>query len=121
MKKLFKVFIKYIPIVQMIIFFLNNILLYFDIIEQNFIVNYLFGNSFAFSLLLIIISYTFNYCNWYRLIVCGNILNLMLGFTDALFDYFIEDFKMLLMSSSVTLLFIILAILSKFNCLGARR
>lgn len=121
MKKLFKLLIKFIPIIQMIVFFVNNILLYNDIFDYNFIVNYTFGNSFTYTFLFIIISYTFGFCVWHRLIIYGNFTNLLFGFGYNLFNLDFDDLTLLLIYDNISLLFIILAIYSKFNCNGTKR
>lgn len=121
MKKLFKILVKFIPILQMLFVLLNNILCYCEVIDLYNFVTFVFGNSYILALLLYVISYTFGYCVWYRLIVTGNTINLIIGNINVLFNLQYDDFIKLVIYSSISIVFIILAVISKFNCHGAHR
>ena len=96
MKKGFLLLIKYIPIIQMVGMLVNNTLYCFDVITKTYyIVNYLIGGSFLTNILLYICSYLFHYCNWYRLIITANLINISIGSFDILFHIPITDFELL--------------------------
>ena len=65
--KLLLILIKYIPIVQMLIMILNNILSYLNVNNK---VLYLFdfttGNSLLFIILMYLLSIKLGYCKWHR-------------------------------------------------------
>lgn len=117
LKKLFLFMIKYIPIMQMVGMLINNTLYYFDINTNTYyITNFITGNSIITTILLYICSYLFHYCNWYRLIITANLVNLIIGIIDVLFTIPITDFQLLVLYYTISVLFIFIIIIKKFKC-----
>ena len=117
LKKLFLFMIKYIPIMQMVGMLINNTLYYFDINTNiYYITNFITGNSIVTTILLYICSYLFHYCNWYRLIITANLVNLIIGIIDVLFTIPITDFQLLVLYYTISVLFIFIIIIKKFKC-----
>lgn len=84
MKKIFLLLIKYLPVIQMAGFLFNNTMYcYYDAYELSYILDFILGNTIINTILLYIISYIFKFCNWYRLIVTANFINLLVAFYDA--------------------------------------
>lgn len=83
--KLLLILIKYIPIIQMFVMILNNILSYMDVDNS---VLYLFdfatGNSLLFILLMLLLSYKLGYCSWHRYLILGNFINICVVILDAI-------------------------------------
>lgn len=117
MKKGFLLLIKYIPIMQMVGMLVNNTLYCFDVITKTYyIVNYFIGNSIITTILLYICSYVFKFCNWYRLVITANLINMSIGVIDILYTIPITDIQLLLSYYSVCVLFLFIIILNKFKC-----
>ena len=117
MKKGFLLLIKYIPIIQMVGMLINNTLYCFNIITKTYyIVNYLISGSLLTNILLYICSYLFHYCNWYRLIITANLINISIGSFDILFHIPITDFQLLVSYYTVCVLFLLIIIINKFKC-----
>ena len=117
LKKLFLFMIKYIPIMQMVGMLINNTLYYFNINTNTYyITNFITGNSIVTTILLYICSYLFHYCNWYRLIITANLINLIIGIIDILFTIPITDFQLLVLYYTISVLFIFIIIIKKFKC-----
>ena len=117
LKKLFLFMIKYIPIMQMVGMLINNTLYYFDINTNiYYITNFITGNSIVTTILLYICSYLFHYCNWYRLIITANMINMFIGIIDVLFTIPISNFQLLVLYYTISVLFIFIIIIKKFKC-----
>lgn len=117
LKKLFLFMIKYIPIMQMVGMLINNTLYYFDINTNTYyITNFITGNSIVTTILLYICSYLFKFCNWYRLIITANMINMFIGIIDVLFTIPITDFQLLVLYYTISVLFIFIIIIKKFKC-----
>lgn len=117
LKKLFLFMIKYIPIMQMVGMLINNTLYYFDINTNTYyITNFITGNSIVTTILLYICSYLFHYCNWYRLIITSNMINMFIGIIDVLFTIPISNFQLLVLYYTISVLFIFIIIIKKFKC-----
>ena len=96
---------------------INNTLYCFNIITKTYyIVNYLISGSLLTNILLYICSYLFHYCNWYRLIITANLINISIGSFDILFHIPITDFQLLVSYYTVCVLFLLIIIINKFKC-----
>jgi len=105
--------IKYIPLVQLIANIITNTLYIFTddyIIDYN--LSFILGNSIITSFLLYIISYRFKFCNWHRILITGNLINLLLAYADAIFDIPISVLTYILIFYVICFITIILAIYS---------
>lgn len=102
---------------QMVGMLINNILYYNDIIyDTPYFIDYIAGNSAINTLLLFICSYTFMFCNWHRLIITANLLNITIAFIDSMYTIPIDDMELLLSYIIVDIIFIILALYFNFKC-----
>lgn len=79
LNKTLLLFLKYIPVLTMVVMVINAFLIIHDIYFFNYIGNYLFGNSLSFSILLIVCSYVFLYCIWQRVIIYTNLILIIFG------------------------------------------
>ena len=96
---------------------INNTLYCFDIITKTYhLLNYLTGNSLITTILLYVCSYVFKFCNWYRLIITANLINISIGSFDILFHIPITDFELLVTYYTICVLFIFIIIIKKFKC-----
>lgn len=117
LKKIFLLLIKYIPIIQMVGMLINNTLYCFDIITKTYhLLNYLTGNSLIATILLYVCSYIFKFCNWYRLIVTSNLINISISILYIYIKPPITDFQLLVTYYTIYVLFILLIIIKKFKC-----
>lgn len=117
MKKLFILLVKYIPIIQMVGMLLNNILYYFDTVyTASYILDFTIGNSIITTFLLFVCSYTFMFCNWHRLIISANIINIVIANIDCILHIPISDMELLLSYVIIDIIFIILAVYYNFKC-----
>lgn len=78
--------------------------------------NYMLGNSVITTILLIVCSYLFKYCNWYRLIVISNLLVLSISTIDNLFRIPINNLELLILYYVTYMIFIFIIIIIKFKC-----
>lgn len=117
MKKLFLLSVKYIPIIQMVGMLFNNIFYYYELIfDTPYIIDYIVGNSLFNTIILTICSYTFMFCNWHRLIIFANFINITIAFIDNQYCIPIDDMELLLSYVIVDIIFIILALYYNFKC-----
>lgn len=114
-KKLLLLLIKYIPIVQMVIITLNNVFLINDIFIFNSPVNFIFGNSYIFSILLILCSYIFLFCVWQRIIIFANLILIILSTVWNFFDFGWDGFIFYISSYSIVAVAIIVAVIVKIT------
>ena len=118
-KKLFLLLIKYIPIIQMMGMILNNTLYYFDInttISITF--DFIIGNSFVNTFLIIVCSYMFNFCKWHRIIIITNFINLLIAMFDAIIGIPINDAYLLSLyyiTASISIIIITINHINKTN------
>lgn len=112
-RKLLLLLIKYIPIVQMVIITLNNVFLINDIFIFNSPVNFIFGNSYIFSILLILCSYVFLFCAWQRIIIYANLILIILSTVWNYFDLEWDGFIFYVSSYSIVAVAIIVALIVK--------
>lgn len=107
MKKIFLLLIKYLPVIQMAGFLFNNTMYcYYDTYELSYILDFILGNTIINTILLYIISYIFKFCNWYRLIVTANFINLLVASYDANWRLPVEDMILLCIYYIVATIFI---------------
>ena len=117
MKKGFLLLIKYIPVIQMVGMLVNNTLYCFDVITKTYdLLNYLTGNSLITTILLYVCSYVFKFCNWYRLIVTANLINITIALLYIYIKPPISDFQLLVSYYTVCVLFLFIIIVNKFKC-----
>lgn len=117
MKKLFILLVKFIPIMQMVGMLVNNILYYNDYIyETPYVMDFFLGNSVITTFLLFICSFVFKFCNWHRLIITGNFINISIAVIDSCYCIPIDDMELLLSYVIVDIIFIILALYYNFKC-----
>lgn len=110
MKKIFLLFVKYLPVIQMAGFLFNNIIYYFnDTYTLAYILDFVLGNSIAYSILMYIVSYVFKFCNWYRLMVTANLVNTAIAVYDANFKLPVEDVTLLSIYFSISSIAVIIA------------
>ena len=117
MKKGFLLLIKYFPVIQMVVMLVNNTLYCFDVITKTYdLLNYLTGNSLITTILLYVCSYVFKFCNWYRLIVTANLINITIALLYIYIKPPISDFQLLVSYYTVCVLFLFIIIINKFKC-----
>lgn len=119
MKRITLLFIRYLPVIQMVSFLLNNIFAYYD--ADNNLVDLLdafLANSLASSFLLYITSYLFGFPIWHRMIIICNLICSCVAFIDYIWRIPISDVSLLFTYFTIVSLFLIfLGIYSKINYL----
>lgn len=121
-KKLFLLLIKYIPIMQMVGMLLNNTLYYFDInttISITF--DFIIGNSFVNTFLIIVCSYMFNFCKWHRTIIIANFINLLIAMFDAIIGIPISNAYLLSLYYIIASISIIIITINHINKANDKR
>lgn len=91
LKKFLILLIKYIPVIQMMGIFINNILFINNININNNITIIITNNSALTILLLIVCSYVFNFCIWHRLIIIFNFINNIIQHTSNIYNINYND------------------------------
>lgn len=115
-KQIFVLTIKYTPIIMMVSFFTNNLIFYFGLSERfSYYLDYFFGNSILFTLLLYICSSTFSLCNWHRLIITANLINLLIAIYDREFHIPIKDLELLILYFIVATIFLFIILFNRFT------
>lgn len=110
MKKLLMLLMKYIPVIQMAGMLINNTLYCFDIVRPLcYTLDFILGNSLITTILLLIISYVFKFCEWHRIIIISNIINITIANIDAIIGINIEDIELLSMYYVISSIFVIFA------------
>lgn len=110
MKKLFLLFVKFMPVIQMAGIIVNNTLCMFDINHAiNYILDFTVGNSILTTIFMFICSYMFGFCLWYRLILSANLINIIIAMTDSIYRLPLSDIQLLLSYYIVYSVFIIVA------------
>lgn len=116
MKKILLLLIKFIPVIQMAGMLLNNTLCYFCTdLDTIYLLDYIIGNSIVTTILLFVCSYIFNYCDWHRLIISANFVNISLANIDAIYCINITDLQLLCIYYIVSITTIIMAITIHIN------
>ena len=93
----------------------NNLLYFNDIYCLSYIFDYFIGNSIVVTFLLIVCSYIFNFCTWYRLIIIANFINITIASIDAVYKLPITDLQLLILYHFIAVIFIIIAIINHIN------
>lgn len=94
------------PVIQMAGMLLNNILYYFNVYDKlSYTFDFIIGNSIVTTILLYICSNVFHFCIWHRIIITGNLINLIIANIDSIFYIYLYQIYNYL-------LFIILLLLS---------
>lgn len=83
-----------------------------DTYELSYTLDFVLGNSLSLTILLLVISYTFGYCNWYRTIVITNFINISIAYIDACYSIPVKDMIMILLYLLVTSIGVIIAVYS---------
>lgn len=115
LKDIFVLIIKYMPIIQMVGMIFNNILFYLEFCRPIcYIIDFTIGNSLTTIFLLYVCSNLFGFCNWHRLIITSNFINIMIAFVDVLFTIPISDLQLLSLYFSIYLIFLFIIIYKRF-------
>lgn len=115
LKDIFVLIIKYMPIIQMVGMIFNNILFYLEFCKPIcYIIDFTIGNSLTTIFLLYVCSNLFGFCNWHRLIITSNFINIMIAFVDVLFTIPISDLQLLSLYFSIYLIFLFIIIYKRF-------
>ena len=78
--------------------------------------NFLIGNSTIITILFMVCSYLFKFCNWHRLIVTSNFIIILIILIDKLIRIPIKDVELLLLYYIVYMITIFIIIIIKFKC-----
>lgn len=101
---------------QMAGMLLNNTLCYFCTdLDTIYLLDYIIGNSIVTTILLFVCSYIFNYCDWHRLIISANFVNISVANIDAIYHINITDLQLLCIYYIVSIMTIIMAITNHIN------
>lgn len=113
--KLFILTIKYIPIIQMVGMFINNINYLLIGFYDSYIIDYIIGNSLITTFLLLVCSYVFRFCNWYRYIIITNFINITITNIDAMFYININNIQLFVLLNIINILGIIISLYNKLK------
>lgn len=113
--KIFILTLKYIPIIQMVGMFINNINYLILGLYDSYIIDYIIGNSFVTTFLLLICSYVFKFCNWYRYIIITNFINITIANIDTIFYLNINNIQMFILINIINMLGISLSLYNKLK------
>ena len=114
LKDIFVLLIKYIPIIQMV-GMLVNLLYYFGLFRPIcYIMDFALGNSIITTFLLFVCSYLFGFCNWHRLIITSNFINILIANIDVLFTIPISNLHLLSLYFAVYLIFLFIIVYKRF-------
>lgn len=115
---MFLLFVKWIPVVVAAGILLNNTLATFEIapIIQD-ILDYLFGNSLSFIILLFACSYLFQFCAWHKILILYNLTAIIINIITSYITFEnIGDEFLLLIHYCIAGLFIIIIYSVETNC-----
>ena len=105
------------PIIQLVGIFIVNIIYYFKLYKWLvFINNYLLGNSLIVIIFLLLASYIFGFCKWHRIIIYANLINISIELYDKTFNIPISNLELLVIYSTISILFLFIALYYKFKC-----
>lgn len=116
--KMFLLFVKWIPVVVAAGILLNNTLATFEIapIIQD-ILDYLFGNSLAFIILLFACSYIFQFCDWHKLLILYNLTAIIINIITSYITFEnISDEFLLLIHYCIAGIFLLIIYNVETNC-----
>ena len=101
---------------QMAGMLLNNTLCYFNLnFDIVYLLDYLIGNSFITTVLLLTCSYIFKYCTWHRIIIIANFINISIASDDAIFGINVTDLQLLCVYYIISIIFILVATINHVN------
>lgn len=110
MRKVLILFIKFMPIIQMVGMLFNNSLYCFDVCsELSYTLDFVIGNSLVTTLLLFVCSYVFDFCIWHRLIITANLINITIASIDSIVRLNITDIQLLILYHIIAAIFIIIS------------
>lgn len=117
MKNIFIFLIKFMPVIQMMGMLFSNTLYYFNINNSIiYLINYLVGNSIITTFVLFICSYLFGFCNWHRIILIANTINITITTIDGIYNIPVPFLELLILYYSISILFLFIALYYKFKC-----
>ena len=116
MKKLFIFTIKYIPVIQMAGILLNNIIFSLGCHTESKALDFILGNSVITTICLYVCSCTFGFCNWHRLLIVANLINILLASIDCFELICPTNFQKILSYFTIDIIFILIIIINKFKC-----
>lgn len=115
LKDIFVLIIKYMPIIQMVGMVSNNLLYYFAVCRPIcYCLDFTIGNSITTSFLLYVCNNLFGFCNWHRLIITSNLINLMIAYVDVLFTIPISNLQLLSLYFAIYLIFLFIIVYKRF-------
>lgn len=115
LKDIFILLIKYMPIVQMVGMLFNNLLFYFNICNEFcYIIDFIIGNSLITTFLLFVCSYMFGFCNWHRLLITSNFVNITIASVDSVYRIPINNLELIILYIIVYLIFLFIIIYKRF-------
>lgn len=110
MKRLFVLSVKYIPTIQLVGMLINNTLYTFDILLlMTYLLDFLIGGSLVYIILGYICSITFGFCNWHRIIISANLVNIIIANIAMHINIPVTDIELLSTYYIVAGIFILLA------------
>ena len=115
LKDVFVLLIKYMPIIQMVGMLFNNLLYYFQICNQFcYIIDFVIGNSLITTFLLFVCSYIFGFCNWHRLLITSNFVNIAIASIDSVYRIPISNLELLILYFIIYLIFLFIIVYKRF-------
>lgn len=115
LKDIFVLLIKYMPIIQMVGMLFNNLLYYFQICNQFcYIIDFVIGNSLITTFLLFVCSYIFGFCNWHRLLITSNFVNIAIASIDSVYRIPISNLELLILYFIIYLIFLFIIVYKRF-------
>lgn len=104
------------PVIQMAGMLLNNILYYFNVYDKlSYTFDFIIGISIVTTILLYICSNVFHFCIWHRIIITGNLINLIIANIDSIFYISISDIQLLIIYHIIAAIFVIIATILHIN------
>ena len=115
LKDVFVLIIKYMPIIQMVGMLSNNIFYYLNIYRSVcYCLDFTLGNSITTSFLLYVCSNLFGFCNWHRLIITSNLVNILIAYIDVIFTIPISNLELLILYFIIYLIFLFIIVYKRF-------
>lgn len=115
LKDIFVLLIKYMPIIQMVGMLFNNLIYYFQLCnELSYISDFILGNSLITTFLLFVCSYIFGFCNWHRLLITSNFINIAIASIDSVYRIPISNLELLILYFIIYLIFLFIIVYKRF-------
>lgn len=115
LKDVFVLLIKYMPIIQMVGMLFNNLIYYFQLCnELSYISDFILGNSLITTFLLFVCSYIFGFCNWHRLLIISNFINITIASIDSVYRIPISNLELLILYFIIYLIFLFIIVYKRF-------